>query len=45
MTDADSEYHELIELYKRIYDDDGFFVKEWDRLAGAGDLRDLEYRH
>lgn len=33
---------ELRKLYDEVYED-GFFIKEFQKLTGVGDLRDLEY--
>lgn len=38
----DEVTQELRDLYDKVYDD-GFFIKEFDKLTGVGDLRDLEY--
>jgi hypothetical protein len=37
-----TEYDDLVQLYEQICKDD-LFVKEFERIAAVGDVRDLEY--
>jgi hypothetical protein len=37
-----TEYDVLVRLYEQIYED-GFFIREFERIAAVGDVRDLEY--